>query len=61
MSDVPLCEKCGCPGNQECLYPPDDKDWTCELDRRGYCPCCLENIDRMTYRPEEDGQEDMFK
>lgn len=61
-SDHPVCLDCGCPGNLKCLYPPKQPDdiEDCSLDGRGSCYCCGEGIDRMNYRPEEDGQIDMF-
>jgi hypothetical protein len=50
-----LCETCKCPGNGECPYPPSPLV-DCALDDAGVCPCCRAGIDRMTYRPEDDGQ-----
>lgn len=53
--EIPKCKQCGCPGNIECTYPPEE--WPgCELDPCGVCKCCNAGINRMTYRPEEDGQ-----
>jgi len=61
MSECVPCEKCGCEGNLTCLYPPtaDEIEKTgmdCSLDHNLECWCCRNGIDRMAYRPEEDGQ-----
>lgn len=58
MSDL-LCEFCGCPGNKGCTYPPEG-EVDCRLHGCGMCHCCATGKrDRMTYRPEEDGQTTM--
>jgi len=60
---IPLCGSCGCAGNEECTYPPDSNEsfeYDCELDEFLACPCCARGINRMKYRPEEDGQKELF-
>jgi hypothetical protein len=60
---IPLCGKCGCSGNEECVYPPKSEEsfeHGCQLDEFLVCPCCYAGINRMKYRPEEDGQEELF-
>jgi len=62
MPDV-LCEECGCAGNEDCVYPPKPEEsfeHGCQLDEHLTCPCCANGINRMKYRPEEDGQKELF-
>lgn len=59
MMATPVCVSCGCPGNGECNYPPGLLE-DCALDDCGDCPCCRAGVDRMTYRPGEDGQLDLM-
>ena len=61
---IPKCEECGCEGNESCLYPPaegESFEHGCQLDEHLCCPCCGDGVNRMDYRPEEDGQENLFK
>lgn len=52
------CYQCGCTGNKECTYPPEG-EVDCSLDDQMVCRCCGKGINRMKYRPEEDGQIEM--
>lgn len=53
-----LCDTCKCPGNTGCNYPPES--WVdCSLDFDMVCGCCKSGINRMKYRPEEDGQDEL--
>jgi len=54
----PVCEICKCKGNQSCTYPPDDSR-SCQLNDAGICQCCIAGEDRVSYRPDEDGQEEL--
>ena len=55
-----LCQECGCPGEMECNYPPRET-MDCKLDDHLVCGCCANNIDRMSFRSEEDGQIELLK
>jgi hypothetical protein len=61
---IPKCVKCRCPGNMECTYPPTGEDahyQDCSLSIDTWmCPCCRIGVDRMSYKPELDGQESLL-
>ena len=54
------CEICGCTGNKECLYPPEGEQ-DCRLSEQMICACCIAGDNRMSYRPEEDGQMNLLE
>lgn len=52
--DIPLCDSCGCVGNESCGAGPAAPGRHCELDACGICYCCRElgkdaNVARWKY------------